>query len=203
MKQREPRDLGASKANTRDRDRSWRPATRNSLKATATRSGSSAREKWGRLLKRPEKRLGHRVDVAASGVVRSSVDVALEVAGLASEATEGALRFVPGRHQGGEEERLAEMRELVALARSCRRHVGRHHLAVRCPGASSTQASSSGSAKANDSVVERGHRARARNETPRRCLGRRGRIFRELQVDPLVGTVAGDGNVQRAAELAA
>src|SRR5258708_1152325 len=30
------------------------PAPRNSLKATATRSGSSAREKWGRLLKRPK-----------------------------------------------------------------------------------------------------------------------------------------------------
>ena len=50
--------------------------------------------------------------------------------------------------------------------------------------------------KGQDAVVERGHRTGARNETPSGRLGRRGRIFRELQVEPLIGAVAGDGDVR-------
>src|SRR5580704_6981191 len=61
-----------------------------------------AREVW-LVVEESEERLCRCRDVAAPGVVRTSVDVALEVACLAREATEAPLALVPRSHEGGEE----------------------------------------------------------------------------------------------------
>ena len=201
--EREPRDARWSKARTRDRDPLFAPATRNSLKATATRSGSSAPREVGAVVEEAEERLGHRVDVAASGVMGASVDVAFEVASLAGESAERDRPTVfQGRHQRREEERLAEMHERIAFVWD-RRRIGRHHLSAR------VRANRVPKRRAADQRRPM-HRRRAwpphwrqERNAERSSWAASEEIFRELQVEPLVGAVTGDGNVRRAAKLAA